>query len=117
MHGWDCVCGQGDAALRWDGEYQAAGDKCVRKPEAEATDQFYQESSSIDYQAVQRSTTAGESKISGYSLATSDTFARLQLQAAVGCFTITRALEDGAPLRDIKSCQVLANLCVLQLYS
>lgn len=60
---------------------------------------------------------AGESKIGGYSLATSDTFARLQLPAAVGCFMVTSQLPDGAKVRDIKSCEVLANLCVLQLYS
>jgi hypothetical protein len=113
VQGWDCACGKGTAFKRWGGDYLPAGEKCLRKADVDVTAEQYQASVSIEYRAVQQSTTVGETKISGYSLATSDTFVRLQLSAAVGCFMVTSKLPDGAKVRDAKSCEVLANLCVL----
>ena len=111
--GWDCACGKGNAFERWGADYVPAGAKCLRKQDVDVTTVEYQPSASIEYRAVQQSTTLGESKIGGFSLATSDTFARLQLPAAVGCFMVTAGLPDGAKVRDTKHCEVLANLCVL----
>ena len=89
----------------------------MRQSDVDQAKEIYKPSVSIEYRAVQQSTTVGTSKIGGSSLATSDTFARLQLPAAVGCFVVRTELPDGAKVRDSKNCQVLANLCVLQLYS
>ena len=111
--GWDCRCGGQYARERWGGDYVPAGDKCVRKLDVDETTQQYRPSVSIEYRAVQGSRVAGESTIGGQVVATSDTFARLQLSAAVGCFMVTAKLPDGAKVRDTKSCEVLANLCVL----
>lgn len=52
LYGWDCACGKGQHREIWGAEYVAAGDKCVRELEAEATREFYDPNKNVDYKAI-----------------------------------------------------------------
>lgn len=109
---YECVCDPNG--------YKQSGDTCVSTSEAEGIESIYplETARNVIYYEHESSGSIGT-----YALSASSTFTYYYLQAARNCsnYNSDSSTEDDSDYNydydSIRGCQVLANLCVLQLYS
>ena len=85
-------------------EYETAAGKCIKNEYAEGFDTS--NAQLVSYSAIETLTADGLWSVSP-NTHTSGTMEYFYLDAAVGCVTF----------KDVQKCQLLANLCVLQVYN